>query len=102
VFAVHVDAIKPDRLGYTGIAPGPNPFPDWIRHVEWGVVTKTVRIRDAMIEWSENLKLPVKPMIGTPGTAPEMEVLSNVWPGPHVGEYGRTGGLCDCDSVPAY
>ncbi len=85
VLAVHVDAIEPDRLGYTGFAPGLNPFPDWIRHVEWGVVTKTVRIQDGLIEWSDDLKIPARPMIGTLGTAPEMEILSNVWPGPHGG-----------------
>ncbi len=85
VLAVHVDAIQPDGLGYTGFQPGETPFPDWIRHLEWGVVTKTVRIRDGLIEWSDKLKLPISPMIGTLGTAPAEEVFSNAWPGPHGG-----------------
>jgi amidase len=92
MLAVHIDDIQPDELGYTGFAPGQNPFPDWIRHVEWGVVTKTVRIRDGLIEWSNDLKLPIKPMIGTLGTAPAVEVFSNAWP-------GRYGGNMDVQEV---
>jgi len=83
--AVRIDDIRPDELGYTGFAPGQNPFPDWIRRTEWGVVTKTVRIRNGLIEWSDALRLPIRPMIGTLGTAPAEEVFSNAWPGLHGG-----------------
>jgi len=83
--AVHVHDIVPDELGYTGFGPGSTPFPDWIRHREWGVVTKTVRIRGGHVEWTDELKLPVAPMIGTLGTAPAQEVFSNAWPGRHGG-----------------
>ncbi len=41
---MRIDDIAVDSLGYTGFAPGDNPFPDWIRQREWGVVTRTVRI----------------------------------------------------------
>jgi acetamidase/formamidase len=85
MLVVHIDAIEPDDLGYTGFGPGMNPFPDWIRRAEWGVVTKTVRIRNSFIEWSDDLRLPVQPMIGTLGTAPALEVFSNSWPGRHGG-----------------
>ena len=85
VLTVHIDHIQPGELGYTGFGPGETPFPDWIRHVEWGVVTKTVRIHNGLIEWSDDLKLPVQPMIGTLGTAPAEEVLRNSWPGQHGG-----------------
>lgn len=85
MLAVHVDDIQVDELGYTGFGPGRNPFPDWIRHVEWGTVTRTVRIRDGFVEWSDDLRLPVQPMIGTLGTAPAIEVFSNAWPGRHGG-----------------
>lgn len=83
--AIQVRDIEPEDLGYTGFGPGMNPFPDWIRHREWGVVTKTVRIKDGLIEWDENLRLPIAPMIGTLGTAPAIEVFSNAWPGRHGG-----------------
>ncbi len=85
VLAVKIEDIKPGEVGYTGFAPGYTPFPDWIRHREWGIVTKTVRIRDGFIEWSDQLKLPVKPMIGVLGVAPAREVFSNAWPGEHGG-----------------
>jgi acetamidase/formamidase len=85
MLAVHIEDIRVDGLGYTGFGPGMTPFPDWLRHKEWGVVTKTVRIRDGWIEWADDLKLPVQPMIGTLGTAPALEVFSNAWPGKHGG-----------------
>ena len=83
--AVHIEDIRPAELGYTGFGPGMNPFPDWIRRTEWGVVTRTVRIRDGFIEWSDSLKLPIQPMIGTLGTAPAVDVFNNSWPGKHGG-----------------
>ena len=83
--AVSILDIRPDELGYTGFAPGMNPFPDWIRHREWGTVTRTVRIRDGFVEWSSDLRLPIRPMIGVLGVAPQREVFANSWPGQHGG-----------------
>jgi acetamidase/formamidase len=82
---VHIHDIAPEGLGYTGFAPGMTPFADWIRHREWGIVTKTVAIRDGYVAWSDTLRLPTAPMIGTLGTAPGIEVFSNAWPGRHGG-----------------
>ena len=92
MLAVRIEDVRPDELGYTGFGPGMTPFPDWVRHTEWGVVTRTVRIRDGWIEWSRDLKLPVQPMIGTLGTAPAIEVYTNAWP-------GRYGGNMDAQEV---
>ncbi len=94
MLAVTVEDIQPDELGYTGFAPGMNPFPDWIRHKEWGTVTKTVYIRDGFVEWSDDLKLPIAPMVGTLGTAPEFEVFRNSRNGPY-------GGNMDAQEVTA-
>jgi acetamidase/formamidase len=82
--AVHIHDIVTDEVGYTANSGG-GIFPDWIRHVGWGVITKTVRIRQGFVEWSDTLKLPIAPMIGVLGTAPKTEVFSNSWPGPHGG-----------------
>lgn len=82
--AVTIEDIRPDAVGYTGFAPGQTPFPDWIRREEWGVVTRTVRIRDGFVEWGD-LRIPVRPMIGTLGVAPARNVFDNSWPGPHGG-----------------
>jgi acetamidase/formamidase len=83
--AVTILDIRPDELGYTGFSPGMNPFPDWIRRKEWGVVTRTVRIRDGFVEWTGGLKIPIRPMIGTLGVAPAREVFLNSWPMNHGG-----------------
>jgi acetamidase/formamidase len=83
--AVTILDIRLDELGYTGFAPGMNPFPDWIRRKEWGTVTRTVRIRNGFVEWTDSLRLAVRPMIGVLGVAPQREVFSNSWPGPHGG-----------------
>ncbi|NLT41691.1 MAG: acetamidase [Anaerolineae bacterium] len=85
MLAVTIESIVPDELGYTGFGPGANPFPDWIRQEEWGVVTKTVRIRNGCVEWSEDLKLPTQPMIGVLGTAPAREEFLNSRNGPYGG-----------------
>lgn len=85
VLAVSIADIRPGEIGYTGFGPGMNPFPDWIRRKEWGTVTRTVRIRDGFVEWAGGLKIPVHPMIGVLGVAPEREVFGNSWPGPHGG-----------------
>ncbi len=94
VLAVRIDAIAVDSLGYTGFAPGQNPFPDWIRQQEWGIVTRTVRIEGGFVQWDERLRLPVQPMVGLLGTAPEFEVLSNA-------RNGRHGGNMDVQEVTA-
>ena len=89
--AVTIEDIQPDELGYTGFAAGMTPFPDWIRRQAWGTVTKTVRIRDGFVEWDE-LRIPVQPMIGTLGVAPDIEVHRNNWP-------GKFGGNMDVQEV---
>ena len=65
-----------------------NPFPDWIRNKEWGVVTKTVKIENGNILWSDQLKIAVQPMIGVIGTAPALGV-------PITTENGKHGGNMD-------
>jgi len=92
--AVHIHDIVPDGVGYTALSPGRTPFPDWIRRREWGLLTRTVAIRDGFVEWSDALKLPIAPMVGTLGTAPAEEVFSNAWP-------GRYGGNMDVQEVCA-
>ena len=71
--AVHIIDVKPGELGYTGFAGRRNPLSQLIYPNNWDVVTKTVRIKDDYVEWSDELKLPIMPMIGTIGTAPAAE-----------------------------
>lgn len=83
--AVQIHDIAHEAVGYTASRPGSSAFPDWIRQREWGLLTRTVAIRDGYVEWSDALKLPIAPMVGTLGTAPAEEVFSNAWPGRHGG-----------------
>ena len=68
--AVRIIDVRPGRLGYTGFAGWRNKLSQLIYPNDWDVVTKTVEIRDGYVEWSDQLRLPVRPMIGTIATAP--------------------------------
>ena len=68
--AVDIIDVKPGKLGYTGFAGWRNKLSQLIYPNDWDVVTKTVEIKDDHINWSDELKIPVKPMIGTIATAP--------------------------------
>ncbi len=94
VLAVRIIDIEPDRLGYTGFDTWSNPLAYQIFQKDWGLNTKTVQIKDGFVHWSDRIKLPVKPMIGTLGTAPEFEVLRNSRGGNH-------GGNMDVNEVTA-
>ena len=85
VLAVHIEAIDLADIGYTQIVPGKNPFPNWIRETEWGHQFKVVRIADGFVHWSDSLKIPIAPMIGVIGVAPEIEAISNADNGVHGG-----------------
>ncbi|MCL1796039.1 MAG: acetamidase/formamidase family protein [Clostridia bacterium] len=85
LLAVDILDIVPDSLGYTGFIGSPTGLPERIFPAEYGLNSKTVRIADGFILWSDALKLPVRPMIGTLGTAPAEEALANIKGGPHGG-----------------
>ena len=74
---VEIIDIKPDKLGYTGFAGWRNELSQLIYPNDWDVVTKTVEIKDDYIDWSNDLKLPIIPMIGTIGTAPSGDSETN-------------------------
>ncbi|MDO4198126.1 MAG: acetamidase/formamidase family protein [Erysipelotrichaceae bacterium] len=77
--AVEIIDIVPDKLGYTGFAGWRSKLSQDIYPNDWDVVTKTVKINKDFIEWSDNLKLPVIPMIGTIGTAPSGNPETNYY-----------------------
>ena len=76
---VEILDIKPGPLGYTGFAGWRNPLSQLIWENDWDVVTRTVRIEDGLVRWSENLSLPIRPMIGTIATAPASGSQTNRW-----------------------
>ena len=84
--AVKIIAIKPDDLGYTGFNSIESRLSQQIwPENNWGRNIKIVKIEDGHIIWDDFLKIPVKPMIGVLGTAPEKEILLNACGGRHGG-----------------
>jgi len=55
-------------------------------------VTRTVRVHEGKILFSDALSLPLRPMIGTIGVAPEGPAIPTAYPGSH-------GGNMDCNDV---
>ncbi|MCL2479122.1 MAG: acetamidase/formamidase family protein [Treponema sp.] len=82
---VHIHNIVPDTLGYTGFAGRTNKLANRIVDRDWGYNVKIVRIEDGFVHFSPSLKLPVKPMIGTLGTAPAGSPAGNTYAGRHGG-----------------
>lgn len=83
--AIEILGIEPGPVGYTGFLDAANPLARQVLNRDWGLATRTVRIEDGLVLWSERLHLPVRPMIGTLGTAPAQEALLNSKGGPHGG-----------------
>ena len=73
--------IRPGPLGYTTIRP------------TWGLITgvvdrsqaKILRVEGGDVVFAPGIRFPVRPMIGTIGTAPAGEPVSNMYAGPHGG-----------------
>ena len=79
--ALEILEIRPGPLGYTTIRP------------TWGLITgvvdrsqaKILRVEGNDVVFAPGVRFPVRPMIGTIGTAPAGEPVSNMYAGPHGG-----------------
>ena len=92
VLAVYVEAIRPrgpQPCGTTCLVPefggltGTNrtalltdPLPEVVRKVE---------VDEEHVHWSERIRLPYQPFIGTIGTAPELDSITSLTPSAHGG-----------------
>ena len=85
VLAVQVHAMDLDAIGYTALWPGIGMFPDWVRQKEFGVQTRAMEVSNGFVHWSEQRKLPIKPMIGVLGVAPVHGAVLTVDNGTHGG-----------------
>jgi len=85
VLAVKIHEVNPVEVGYTGFNKESNHLANHIMVHDWGMNVKTVKIEDGFVLWDDKRKLPVAPMIGTLGTAPAVEALSNAKGGAHGG-----------------
>jgi amidase len=92
VLVCDVEEIELIPPGFTALMPRAGPFVDWIRHRGFGVHARVVDIADGHVLWDENLRLPVKPMVGVIGTAPLLEAISTI-------DCGRHGGNLDAQEI---
>jgi acetamidase/formamidase len=74
-----------EGLGFTALWPGIGIFPDWVRRKEFGRLTRVVEVKEGLVHWSDQVKLPVRPMIGVAGVAPVHGAVLTVDNGPHGG-----------------
>jgi amidase len=93
--AVHIDDMECDHLGYFGHWP----FEQHLQDVIPGPFTGLTDIRDDGVHYefdfaggSHSVRLPVSPMIGTIGTAPEIEIRLS-------GNTGHHGGNLDSPEI---
>jgi len=82
---VEILGMELDKLGFTALWPGIGMFPDWVRRKEFGIQARVMAVSDGVVHWNENLKLPVRPMIGVIGVAPVHGAVLTVDNGPHGG-----------------
>jgi amidase len=88
--ATHIHSQECDTLGYQGFWP-------WLFHLEdfFDKPSTVLReIRDGKVIFSDEIQIPVRPMIGTIGTAPAVEAILS-------GGMGRHGGNLDTEEVCA-
>jgi acetamidase/formamidase len=78
---VHIGEIDLDPLGYTAYSGNNSTLPGWFGPNGLGPGHRVVEIRDGLIHWSDELQLPVRPMIGCIGVAPARERYHNGWAG---------------------
>jgi acetamidase/formamidase len=81
VMQIHIGEIDLDPLGFTNFRGNSGAVPGWFGPSTLGPQNRIVEIRDGYIFWSDKLKLPVRPMIGTIGAAPARERIANNWAG---------------------
>lgn len=93
--AVTIRSMQCDTLGYFGYWPVLYHMQDWFDEP----VTQLVDIRDGYVHYTMQtaqgphaVQVPVRPMIGCIGTAPDLEVIS-------AGHAGRHGGNLDTPEV---
>jgi amidase len=85
VLRCRIDRIEPLSPGLCALVPGLGPFDDWICHRDFGVHSRVMPVRNGHIQWSPGLEIPIRPTIGTIGTAPVLGRIPTVDNGPYGG-----------------
>lgn len=83
--AIKILDIQLADVGYTASSPSETLYADWLRKQEWGIISKTVKIEEGFVQWSEKVNIPIQPMIGVMATAPAQGSPRTVENGPYGG-----------------
>ena len=87
VLIVHIGEIDVDPIGYTRYTGANSAMPGWLGPSGVGAHHKVVEISDGYILWSDKLRIPVAPLLGFVGVAPEYTRWSNGWAGQWGGNF---------------
>lgn len=79
--AITIEAIRLGPQAHIKLIPGNGIC----RHRVRSPMTKVCRIEGDRVDFSPSLKIPVRPMVGTIGTAPSGKAVHSVYGGPHGG-----------------
>jgi acetamidase/formamidase len=81
MITVHIGEIDLDPTGFTHFTGSTGAMPGWLGGSGVGEHYRIVEIQDGLIHWSEEIKLPTRPMLGFVGVAPARERYHNGWAG---------------------
>ena len=87
VLIVHIGEIDLDPMGFTSFRGANGAMPGWLGGSGIGAHHKVVEIKDGQILWSDNLKIPVAPMLGVVGVAQANTRWTNAWAGQWGGNF---------------
>lgn len=81
MLSVAIGRIDLAPIGYTRFGGSTGAMPGLLGSSALGEQSKVVRIENDRIAWSDTLSIPVRPMIGFVGVAPDKERYHNGWGG---------------------
>ena len=88
VVKVHVGEIKTNPVGWTRYAGSTGAMPGYLGPSNIGPQFRICRIEDDGIVWNDKLKLPIEPMMGVIGVAPNRDqAMHNGWAGEWGGNF---------------
>ena len=81
LLGVHILDIEPDEIGFTCFTGSTGAMPGYFGSSGVGSHEKTVRVAGGFVEWSSELSIPARPMLGFVGVSPQFETHHNGWAG---------------------
>ncbi|MQG18706.1 MAG: acetamidase [SAR202 cluster bacterium] len=87
VLNVSIEKITLDPIGYTQFTKYNPLIPNWMLMKNLSKQHKIVEIKNGLIHWDNNLKIPAQPMIGFVGVSPRSTRWDNRWAGEWGGNF---------------